>query len=164
MRFTHLCFVLHSFFDYNLFGLSLNIKSIQSTVRLNIRKLLISSVISVSTSTFSPHESLAVKLPLDPNPVFFVEKATTEDLNKLKVQSWSTWSSNDSPSYAIHKLKNKVYQTNEICYIDKGKFQITPEETGRAIIVSAGDFVMFPKNFKCTWDVEEPVFKHWFEY
>ena len=21
-----------------------------------------------------------------------------------------------------------------------------------------------PKNFKCTWDVAEPVFKHWLEY
>ena len=84
--------------------------------------------------------------------------------NVLQVDTWSTWSSSDSPNYAVHKLKKKEYTINEICYIDKGKFTITPEGGDGAVLVQAGDFVTFPKSFKCTWDVYEPVFKHWYEY
>lgn len=74
-----------------------------------------------------------------------------------QVDSWSTWSSGDV------KFKNKIYSVKEVCYIDSGKFQITPEG-GTPITVQAGDFVTFPKGFKCTWDISEPVFKHWKEY
>ena len=94
---------------------------------------------------------------------FYVEKANPSKIRSLKVDKWNTWSSSDSPSYAVHNLKNKVYTTNELCYIDRGKFKITPK-AGESVEVKAGDFILFPKDFACTWDVEEPVFKHWYEY
>lgn len=94
---------------------------------------------------------------------FYVKRATESQIRSLKVDNWNTWSSSDSPSYAVHKLKNKVYATNELCYIDKGKFTVTPK-AGKPVEVKSGDFILFPKDFSCTWDVEEPVFKHWYEY
>jgi uncharacterized cupin superfamily protein len=99
----------------------------------------------------------------------------------LKVNQWNTWSSADNPKYAVHNKKKKVYETNEVCYIDSGKFKITPDIEVKPVAllgpgaidtplepiprtVVAGDFVIFPKGFSCTWEVEEPVTKHWFEY
>ena len=58
----------------------------------------------------------------------------------------------------------KVYDTNELSYIIKGKMEIIPQATGQPILVQAGDFVTFPDGFACYWYVIEPVVKHWYLY
>ena len=132
----------------------------------SFRKHFTSSLISVSLLTGQPHLVSSLTIPLDSNPTFQVEKASANDIKSLNVASWSTWSSSDNPKYAVHKVKAKEYEVNEVCYIDKGKFLITPDNDndGKAVTVQAGDFVVFPKGFTCTWEVIEPVNKHWLEY
>ena len=95
-----------------------------------------------------------------------VQTASFKDKEMLKstIASWGTWNSEESGGrYAVGISRKKEYNINELCYIDKGKFTITPE-IGKPIIVKSGDFVLFPKGLKCTWEVQEPVYKHWYEY
>ena len=78
----------------------------------------------------------------------------------LKVDSWSTFASEEKTT------SNHEVETNEICYIDDGKFTVIPDETSASKVpfgdivpvrVVGGDFVVFPKGLKSQWIVEEPV-------
>lgn len=35
---------------------------------------------------------------------------------------------------------------------------------GLPVVIRAGDFVSFPEGMACTWDILEPVRKHYKEY
>ena len=150
-----------------------------SNIQKQITKILLTSILTYSSITILPTATYATEsssfTATNNNVKFIVTKATDAEKLKLKVDSWETWDSGEQ------KYKNKIYQTNEICYIDKGKFRITPvvddatttsttttgtktDSSNRAVDIQGGDFVTFPKGFKCTWEISERVYKHWKEF
>lgn len=52
------------------------------------------------------------------------------------------------------------YSENEDCYILEGKVTVTPDG-GEPTEISVGDYCTFPVGMSCTWDVKEPIRKHY---
>lgn len=82
-----------------------------------------------------------------------VKKPTEEELEKLGVKNWPTWSS------PVRKFPWEYTET-EICYFLEGKV-IVETEDGKKVEIGKGDLVKFPKGLRCTWDVREPVKKNY---
>ena len=82
-----------------------------------------------------------------------VKKLTQEELNSLGVNNWPIWEKEES-AFDWH------YDATEECYLLEGSVVV---ETGDGIRVEfgKGDFVTFPKGLSCTWDIKEPVKKHY---
>jgi len=83
------------------------------------------------------------------------KKAPSEDdLDKLKVKSWGTWSKEVSEF-------DWSYDDTETCYILDGEVEVTDSETGEKIDFKTGDLVQFEKGLKCVWNVKKPIRKHY---
>jgi len=82
-----------------------------------------------------------------------VEKPTKEKLQKLGVDSWSTWECD------VKKF-DWQYDDNETFYVLEGKVKVVTTE-GEEVEFGKGDLVTFPKGVKCTWDVKEKIRKHY---
>lgn len=115
----------------------------------------------------------SARVAMGPRPIhsdgfkskFTVEKASEALMQELAVKSWPTWSTAGSAKYKVGvKSPLKVYDCNELSYIIAGKMEIMPQETGKPVLVQAGDFVTFPEDFACNWFVIEEVKKHYFLY
>jgi uncharacterized protein len=52
------------------------------------------------------------------------------------------------------------YDDKETCLILEGEVTITNED-GEKFNFRSGDFVVFPKGLKCTWDIKKDVRKHY---
>ena len=52
------------------------------------------------------------------------------------------------------------YDQTETCYLLAGKAVITPEE-GDPVTIVEGDLVTFLAGLSCTWEITEPVSKHY---
>jgi len=79
---------------------------------------------------------------------------TEEELEKLKVNSWGTWSKEVSEF-------DWSYGDTETCYILEGSVSVKDVDTGEEIEFSKGDLVQFEKGLKCIWNVKKPVRKHY---
>jgi uncharacterized cupin superfamily protein len=53
-----------------------------------------------------------------------------------------------------------TYDSNESCYLLKGRVTVTPSDGREPVSFGAGDFVTFPAGMSCRWDVTEAVHKH----
>ncbi len=53
-----------------------------------------------------------------------------------------------------------TYDTKETCYFLEGDVIVTPEG-GEPVRMGAGDLVIFPAGLSCTWEIREPVEKHY---
>nr|VFJ90674.1 MAG: hypothetical protein BECKLFY1418B_GA0070995_10219 [Candidatus Kentron sp. LFY]VFJ97528.1 MAG: hypothetical protein BECKLFY1418A_GA0070994_107020 [Candidatus Kentron sp. LFY]VFK21591.1 MAG: hypothetical protein BECKLFY1418C_GA0070996_10973 [Candidatus Kentron sp. LFY] len=73
-------------------------------------------------------------------------------LDTLGVYDWPTWEKETS-KFAWN------YDSNETCYVLEGEFTVTPDG-GEPVHVKAGDLVRFPAGMSCTWEVHQPVRKH----
>ncbi|MFH1478143.1 MAG: cupin domain-containing protein [Candidatus Omnitrophota bacterium] len=82
-----------------------------------------------------------------------VEKPSDAYLKKLDVTKWPIW---ESPV----KKFDWEYDTNEIFYVIEGKAKVVTTE-GEKVEFGKGDIVTFTKGVKCTWDVLEPIKKHY---
>ncbi|MCX7957134.1 MAG: cupin domain-containing protein [Endomicrobia bacterium] len=82
-----------------------------------------------------------------------ISQPTKEELEKLKITSWSAWECETS------KFEWE-YTEDEICYILKGKV-IVETNDGKKYEIKKGDLVIFPKRLKCIWDVKEPIRKRY---
>jgi len=52
------------------------------------------------------------------------------------------------------------YDCNETCYFLEGEVIITPE--GKSPVhLKKGDLVTFPQGMSCTWEIRQPVKKHY---
>ncbi len=80
------------------------------------------------------------------------KKPTKEDLERLNVKSWPTWTSD------VQKF-DWTYSDTETCYFLEGKVVVMTDEGD--VEIEKGDLVQFPKGLSCTWDVKEPVRKHY---
>jgi uncharacterized cupin superfamily protein len=74
-------------------------------------------------------------------------------LEALGVSKWPTWSKENSV-FQWHFLEQ------EIAYILEGECVITPAD-GAPVTFGKGDLVTFPTGLKCTWEVKQPLHKHY---
>jgi len=74
-------------------------------------------------------------------------------LDTLGVRGWSIWTKEVSTF-------PWTYDTGETCYFLEGDVVVTPDD-GEPVRVGKGDLVTFPRGMSCTWDVREPVKKHY---
>ena len=77
-----------------------------------------------------------------------------EELNKLNVNSWGTWTKETS-------VFDWSYDETETCYILEGEVEVTDSDTGEKLEFKKGDLVQFPKGLECVWNVKKPVRKHY---
>lgn len=52
------------------------------------------------------------------------------------------------------------YDRQETCYLLEGDVIVTPDE-GEPVQIQRGDLVTFPAGMTCTWEIREPVKKHY---
>ena len=78
---------------------------------------------------------------------------TEEELKKLNVESWGTWSKEKSEF-------DWSYDDTETCFILEGEVEVTADN-GERIEFKKGDLVQFPKGLKCTWNVKSLVKKRY---
>ena len=82
-----------------------------------------------------------------------IKNPSKEFLESKGVFSWGTWGC-DASKFPW------TYSDNESCYLLKGQVTVTPTDGRKPATFGAGDFVTFPKDMSCTWDVSEAVHKH----
>jgi len=85
-------------------------------------------------------------ITVDPSP-------SPEKLQQLGVKGWPIWSKEVSTF-------PWTYDQNETCYFLTGQVLITTSQ-GESVQVGAGNLVTFPAGLSCTWQVLEPVRKHY---
>ena len=81
-----------------------------------------------------------------------VHQATEEELKKLGAKGWPIWSCGVS-KFPWH------YEDKETCYLLAGKVTVTAGN--EKVSFGRGDLVVFPQGLDVTWDVTEPVRKHY---
>lgn len=74
-------------------------------------------------------------------------------LDTLGVTNWPTWSKEIS-------VFPWVFPEQEIAYILEGECLITPEG-GQPVSFGKGDLVTFPAGMKASWEVKQPLHKHY---
>ena len=52
------------------------------------------------------------------------------------------------------------YDEQETCLLIDGQVEVT-SEGGEKVSFGAGDYVVFPKGLKCTWNITKPVKKYY---
>ena len=82
-----------------------------------------------------------------------IQKVDKGELNKRGVFSWPIWNKEVS-KFDWH------YDETEECYFLKGRVVVETSD-GKKADFGKGDFVTFPKGLSCTWDIKEPVKKHY---
>ena len=96
---------------------------------------------------------------------FEVHAATQSELHDLDVKHWPTWTTSDKEKWNVGNLvKDKEMPYGELSYVIQGKLEIVPKSTGKAVIISEGDFVTFPKGFIASWKVLEELTWHYYLY
>ena len=65
-------------------------------------------------------------------------------------ETWSIWSCENSEF-------DWTYADEEHCFIIEGAVTVTTEDN--TVKIEKGDYVIFPKNLKCKWNVHSPVKK-----
>tara|TARA_B100000315_G_C14097526_1_gene372141 strand:+ start:41 stop:307 length:267 start_codon:yes stop_codon:yes gene_type:complete len=81
-----------------------------------------------------------------------ISKLSENEIINRNIRSWPIW------TCEISEFDWK-YEEEESCYLLEGKVEVASDyETVR---FSAGDFVVFPKDLKCRWNVAKPVRKHY---
>lgn len=74
-------------------------------------------------------------------------------LDVLNVEGWPIWTKEVSTF-------EWTYDSTEICYILEGAAIVTPEQ-GEPVTLRAQDLVNFSAGLHCTWQVIEPITKHY---
>ena len=81
-----------------------------------------------------------------------VERPTEERLKALGVTTWPIWTKERSTF-------EWTYDDVETCYVLDGEVTVVTAQ-GR-VTIHAGELVTFPKGLVCTWQVTQPVRKHY---
>ena len=75
------------------------------------------------------------------------------DLKHLGVYAWPAWNKEVS-TFPWH------YDVKETCYFLAGDVIVTPDG-GEPVHITRGDLVVFPAGMSCTWEIRQPVQKHY---
>jgi uncharacterized cupin superfamily protein len=79
-----------------------------------------------------------------------VKKPTEKE--QQEAESWPIWEKEESEF-------RWEYDVQETCLVLEGKAVIqTPDGP---VEFSAGDYVVFPKGLKCTWEIKKKIRKHY---
>ncbi len=73
-----------------------------------------------------------------------VKQLSENEIQEKGIRSWSTWSC-DKSEFPWE------YSEKESCYIMEGQVEVTTE---------SGETVVFPQGLKCTWKVNQAVYKY----
>ncbi len=79
--------------------------------------------------------------------------ASQAKLDIMGVFDWPVWQKEPSTF-------PWTYDEQETCYILKGRFRVTPDG-GEPQEFGKGDLIIFPAGMNCTWEIIEPVRKHY---
>ena len=79
-----------------------------------------------------------------------VKKPTSEE--KHEAEGWPIWEKEQSTF-------PWEYDEKETCLILNGKAVVNCSES--VVEFSAGDYVVFPKGLKCTWNIKDRIRKHY---
>lgn len=74
-------------------------------------------------------------------------------LASLGVSGWDIWTKEISTF-------PWTYDERETCYLLEGEVVVTPDG-GEPVRFGKGDLVTFPAGMSCTWDIRQPVRKHY---
>jgi len=74
-------------------------------------------------------------------------------LDVMGVYDWPVWEKGVSTF-------DWRYDTRETCYFVEGEVSVTPFGEAPVRLV-AGDLVTFPPGMQCTWEILQPVVKHY---
>lgn len=91
-----------------------------------------------------PSEALAIQIQKQPS---------SDQIELLGVKSWPIWTKEVSQF-------PWTYDEPETCYFLAGDVIVTPDG-GEPTRVGQGDLVTFPAGMSCTWDIRQPVRKHY---
>ncbi len=80
-------------------------------------------------------------------------KPSPAKLDVLGVEGWPIW--RKEPSSFPWR-----YDQTETCYVLRGRFVVTPDG-GAPREFARGDLIVFPAGLVCSWEVLEPVEKHY---
>jgi len=81
-----------------------------------------------------------------------VNKISEEEIIKRNIRQWPIWQKE------VSKF-DWFYSETEECYFLEGKVTIHCKD--ESIDIQKGDFVIFPQGLECTWEIKEPVRKHY---
>ena len=73
--------------------------------------------------------------------------------NISNFNSWPIWQCEPSTF-------DWIYEEEEHCFIIQGSVTVS-ESRGSSIKIQSGDYVIFSKGLKCTWDVHDAIKKHY---
>ena len=86
-------------------------------------------------------------------PIELQQNPDQTTLARLGVLDWPVWGKE------ISRFP-WTYDARETCYFLQGRVLVTPDG-GEPVSMGAGDLVTFPAGMSCTWDILEPVRKHY---
>mmetsp|Transcript_22720 Transcript_22720/g.42236 ORF Transcript_22720/g.42236 Transcript_22720/m.42236 type:complete len:157 (+) Transcript_22720:132-602(+) len=121
------------------------------TSSISTRATIRSSVVDRQQQSSSSSSSL--NMSTNTAEIEVVSQPSKEFLEQKGVFGWGTW------GCGVSKFP-WTYDSNESCYLLKGKVTVTPSDGRKTVTFGAGDFVTFPAGMSCTWDVSEAVEKH----
>lgn len=98
---------------------------------------------AVSSAHHHPTQA-AIQIEHQPN---------AERLQQLDVSSWPIWQKEVSEF-------PWTYDDQETCYFLTGQVIVTPAD-GEPVSMGQGDLVTFPSGLSCTWQIQQPVKKHY---
>lgn len=81
-----------------------------------------------------------------------VRKISEEEISQKQIKSWPVWEKGTS------RFRH-TYEEEEWCYFLEGTVLIMTEAGD--YYIEPGDFVVFKTGLKCTWEIHEPVRKHY---
>ncbi len=82
-----------------------------------------------------------------------VKKLSDSEIKERGIESWPIWEKEVS-KFDWH------YGQIEDCLLLEGQVTVESKD-GTKVEFGKGDFVTFPKGLSCTWDIKEPVKKHY---
>ncbi len=81
-----------------------------------------------------------------------ISQKSSSELEEMGVNNWSIWECDISTF-------DWEYSDRESCFILSGEVEVSTE--WEIVNIKRGDFVVFPKNLKCVWNVKSPIKKHY---
>lgn len=82
-----------------------------------------------------------------------VRKLSDSEIKEMGIGSWPIWEKEVS-------VFDWYYDQTEDCLLLEGAV-IVETKDGTKVEFGKGDFVTFPKGLSCTWNIKEPVKKHY---
>lgn len=81
-----------------------------------------------------------------------IKQLTNNEFEEMQISSWPIWEKE------VSKFP-WIYEQTEQCWIIEGEVEIHANE--KRYSIKANDFVVFPKDLACIWDIKKDIIKHY---